>query len=441
MAAVRLALVLLFVCVVATARQLQQDTDPQLQSGNGTQPLQSIGRALQLEQQEQTAAAADPAEVSSGAEPRQEQGAGGADAASSTQQPANAGAAADSGSGAGGAVAESSSSDTTAAGSAGSDGSAISGQDNAAAAGGGAVAGQEGAAAAAAAAAATVVAADEVPQEPYNVAVPQQGPDAYVAICAAVKDQHIDVREWIFYNRAIGINKFYLTDTGSKPPMQAVLQDYIDAGLVDYTFDTKVPPRKGTHGPQVTIYERCLHQHGHRHTYMAFIDVDEFLILRDGTPDMPSLLKDYEQYGGLVVNWVMFGSSGLKERPKTNTLSSYWKCAPEQHPENCHVKSIVRPPHVNDSTTDPHHFKYNKPLYAVNTRHEQVKGPKSKNVTLDRVGLYHYSIKSLEDFQLKMARMGNQKTMAYLDYIDNFTTADCFDAIDMGVQMASFAVY
>lgn len=37
--------------------------------------------------------------------------------------------------------------------------------------------------------------------------------------------------------------------------------------------------------------------------------------------------------------------------------------------------------------------------------------------------------------------MGNQKTIAYLHYIDNFTTADCLDAIDVGVQMAGFAVY
>jgi hypothetical protein len=28
------------------------------------------------------------------------------------------------------------------------------------------------------------------------------------------------------------------------------------------------------------------------------------------------------------------------------------------------VKSIVRPPHVKGSTTDPHHFKYNAPLHA-----------------------------------------------------------------------------
>ena len=37
--------------------------------------------------------------------------------------------------------------------------------------------------------------------------------------------------------------------------------------------------------------------------------------------------------------------------------------------------------------------------------------------------------------------MGNQKTMAYLEYIDNFTTADCYDAIDVGVQLAAFAAY
>jgi hypothetical protein len=27
---------------------------------------------------------------------------------------------------------------------------------------------------------------------------------------------------------------------------------------------------------------------------MAFIDTDEFLVIRDGTPDMPTLLRDYE---------------------------------------------------------------------------------------------------------------------------------------------------
>jgi hypothetical protein len=41
----------------------------------------------------------------------------------------------------------------------------------------------------------------------------------------------------------------------------------------------------------------------------AFIDVDEFLVIMDGSPDLPSLLREYEGCGGLAVNWRMFGSS------------------------------------------------------------------------------------------------------------------------------------
>lgn len=63
---------------------------------------------------------------------------------------------------------------------------------------------------------------------------------------------------------------------------------------------------------------RCRHTHPLRplssplltHSFLAlssssaaYIDADEFFVLTDGTPDLPSLLRDYERYGGLGVNW------------------------------------------------------------------------------------------------------------------------------------------
>lgn len=42
----------------------------------------------------------------------------------------------------------------------------------------------------------------------------------------------------------------------------------------------------------------------------AYIDIDEFFVFYDSTPDLPTLLHEYEGYGGLAVNWRMFGSSG-----------------------------------------------------------------------------------------------------------------------------------
>lgn len=38
----------------------------------------------------------------------------------------------------------------------------------------------------------------------------------------------------------------------------------LPTGLVEYDWDTHIPHRQGTHGPQVTVYERCLAKHGHR---------------------------------------------------------------------------------------------------------------------------------------------------------------------------------
>ena len=56
--------------------------------------------------------------------------------------------------------------------------------------------------------------------------------------------------------------------------------------------------------PQLFIYDECLRLFSARHTWIAFVDADEFLMLRDHrVGDLPSLLQEYEAYGALVVNW------------------------------------------------------------------------------------------------------------------------------------------
>ena len=75
---------------------------------------------------------------------------------------------------------------------------------------------------------------------------------------------------------------------------------------------------------------------------MGFLDTDEFLIIKDGTPHMPALLKEYEEYGGLGVHWVMFGSSGHKTRPAKGVLASYWQCLWHGSPHSRHIRASSR---------------------------------------------------------------------------------------------------
>jgi hypothetical protein len=67
--------------------------------------------------------------------------------------------------------------------------------------------------------------------------------------------------------------------------------------------------------------------------------------------NIPELLKEYAAYGGLVVNWRVFSSSGHKTRPQNvSTLEAYTSCIADDtyHTgnHNSHVKAIVNVPHT-----------------------------------------------------------------------------------------------
>ena len=55
---------------------------------------------------------------------------------------------------------------------------------------------------------------------------------------------------------------------------------------------------------QLWAYDECIARHRREHRWMAFIDVDEFLLLRDpSVHSLPALLSQYEDEVGLAVNW------------------------------------------------------------------------------------------------------------------------------------------
>lgn len=67
--------------------------------------------------------------------------------------------------------------------------------------------------------------------------------------------------EWLLHHYSIGVKRFYVHDDNSNPHMRAVLQDLIDAGLVDYELLLEtLKPKDPTLIPKqmIAMYERCL---------------------------------------------------------------------------------------------------------------------------------------------------------------------------------------
>ena len=254
----------------------------------------------------------------------------------------------------------------------------------------------------------------------------------YFAICVSAKDQHDDISEWVEHHERLGAGKIYIYDDSSNPPMLDQLKRFIQSGLVEYHFIGQ-SNHTSILRPQLYVYDQCITRYRSRHQFIAFIDVDEFLFLRDqSVANMPALLHEYEAEAGLAVNWVQFGSSGHIHRPHGGTLASFWKCIPLQHPENLHVKTIANTLYVDQVSGDPHHFLYFEGKTAVNDKFEVVDGPRSSHHEISRIALYHYVTKSRDEYRKKIERgsaMKNFKTIEFFDKVESEATEECLDAM------------
>ena len=255
----------------------------------------------------------------------------------------------------------------------------------------------------------------------------------YFAICVSAKDQHEDIHEWLQHHERLGAGKIYVFDDSSNPPMLDQLKHFIESGLVEYHFIGQ-SNHSSISRPQLYVYDQCIARYRARHQFIAFIDVDEFIFLRDpSVANLPALLHEYEDQGGLAVNWVQFGSSGHIHRPHGGTLANFWKCIPLQHPENLHVKTIANTLYVDRASGDPHHFLYHEGKTAVNEKFEIVEGPRSSHHAISRVALHHYVTKSRDEYQKKIERgsaMKNFKTIEFFDKVETDAVEECRDAMD-----------
>jgi len=132
-----------------------------------------------------------------------------------------------------------------------------------------------------------------------------------VVICALVKDEDRYVDEWIKFNKYLGFDRIHLYDNSEH-----------GSGYIGY-----LPQKYGSFvhvyhypadSPQLRAYAHCGARYNHSSVWAAFIDIDEFIVLRKHT-SIKHLLHDIVPYGGaLSLNRVFFGSNNwthFEDRP------------------------------------------------------------------------------------------------------------------------------
>jgi len=163
-------------------------------------------------------------------------------------------------------------------------------------------------------------------------------PGLQLGVVSIIRDEAPYLGEWLAYHHALGVQHFFLYDNGSTDELHGVIERWVNHGLVTL-LHWPLP------GGQIDAYSHALRFYGPSLDWLAYFDVDEFVVpLVDD--DIPTLLARWPEAADVRVPRVDFGFSGHRSPPGTLTIEAYTGVAnvfgrdPSKPPR---VKTIVQP--------------------------------------------------------------------------------------------------
>ncbi len=221
-----------------------------------------------------------------------------------------------------------------------------------------------------------------------------------LAIVLIAKNEADYIQEWLDFHIKQGASHFAIYDNDSTDNFLEVLQPYIDSGIVTYK---KISGKKR----QIDVYNMALDEYKHKFKYMAVLDADEFVFVREKGVNLCAFLDNfmsrYKNAGGIAVNWLIFGSSGIEKKPDGGVLENFVMCAEKDFSRNHFVKTICEPSKVL-GWGGVHCPIYYRGFYNLNENGEISNYTRTKKVSFEKIRINHYFSKSKEEFLRKKAR-------------------------------------
>ena len=223
-----------------------------------------------------------------------------------------------------------------------------------------------------------------------------------IGIVAIAKDESRFICEWIAHHLAMGFHHIHVYDNGSEDGTRELLTSVSRHFPVSW----EAWPNPLGLSPQISAYNDFLKKNTADFDWIAFFDIDEFVVARDGRWSIEDILSSYSsEVGAVGVNWVTFGTSGLKTRSYDLVRDAFKYGPPREFGNNKHIKTILRPDYA--SAMKIHHCELSRGVYihADGTPlHMNRKAGLSDTISHGVLQLNHYQVKSLEDFWIKINR-------------------------------------
>ena len=160
-----------------------------------------------------------------------------------------------------------------------------------------------------------------------------------ILLCTIAKNESPYFIEWIAYHKFIlGFDEIIIYENDSHDESLSLLKRLETLKLCKY----QQWPRVAGKAPQQSAYSHVIQTQGNLFEWVCFLDMDEFLVLKS-FKSIQDCVTSFEQIAdSILINWLMFGSSGHKNYLPELVVRRFVKCACMSNPVHKHVKSISK---------------------------------------------------------------------------------------------------
>ncbi len=232
-----------------------------------------------------------------------------------------------------------------------------------------------------------------------------------IAIAACVKNEARYIEEWVRFHQAVGIRHFYIYDNGSTDETCLLLRSLLSEDaltIIPWAGRMRDAATSAVLNGQVITFAHAILNFGGDYRWMAFIDVDEFLLPKEAAT-VEQALEVVGDFPNVSLPWHMFATSGHETPPDGPLTLNYTMrgADPMTTKENVsNFKCIVDPCEVTEVSVHQFQTRAYGDLTANDagkrfTRRARKSPEFYSNQFLQ---LNHYYTKSRQELMEKLAR-------------------------------------
>lgn len=230
---------------------------------------------------------------------------------------------------------------------------------------------------------------------------------AVVLIC---KNEEAYIDEWIRYHVLAGVRHFYIYDndaSSGSTAAKALVHNRGEVVVIVHPWRLKASAGQCAVDPQVAAYVQAALCYGHKHRWMTFIDIDEFIVpRRHGT--IIEALDRLRRYSNISLLWSQFGHCGHVTQPSEPCAFAYMLRHQPDAINPHHFKCIVDPAKL--SMIYMHHCSTTDMGTTTSNDKGQVEDNHCRQsaagfASSEFLQLNHYQAKSIEESHAKLHQM------------------------------------